>query len=212
MFPVEIRTDRLSLRRATREEVPSLTCYDYCREGADGIDEVTEYVTWDPHASPKESRDYLARCEEMWEEGEAAAYAVYPRGGEDGAGEFAGMAGLTFEWDRDTAVFGTWLRKRFWGRGYSGERARAFFEVAFGELDVSLCAVEHFPGNENSERAIRRYVEAAGGRREGEFRNRIERDGEPTPSVRYSVSQTEWREAGGERTATLRWEGDDADE
>ena len=41
--------------------------------------------------------------------------------------------------------------------------------------------------------------------REGEFRNRIERDGDPAPAVRYSVSQAEWREANGERTATLRW-------
>ncbi|MDS0299415.1 GNAT family N-acetyltransferase [Halogeometricum sp. S1BR25-6] len=205
MFPVEIRTDRLSLRRATREEVSPRECYDYCREDADGIDEVTEYVPWDPHATPKESRDYLVRCEERWDDGEAAAYVVRPREGEDGAGEFAGMAGLDFQWDRDTAVFGTWLRKRFWGRGYSGERARAFFEVAFGEFDVSLCAVEHISGNEKSEAAIRRYVEAAGGRREGEFRNRIERDGDPAPAVRYSVSQEEWREAGGERTATLRW-------
>ncbi|WP_239640354.1 hypothetical protein [Halogeometricum pallidum] len=55
MFPVEIRTDRLSLRRATREEVSTLECYDYCREGAEDIDEVTRYVPWDPHATPKET-------------------------------------------------------------------------------------------------------------------------------------------------------------
>lgn len=212
MFPVEIRTDRLRLRRATREVVPSLELYEHGREGAAGVEDVTRYVTWDPYRSPKEAADFLRRIEDRWEAGESAVYAVFPREGEDGAGTFAGTAGLHFQWDRDVAAFGVWLRKPFWGRGYAGERARAFFEVAFDELDVSLCAAEAIPANERSVRAIERYVEAAGGRRDGEFRHRTERDGDPESTVRFSVTQAEWRDAVDERTATLRWEDGDADE
>ncbi|QIB75245.1 GNAT family N-acetyltransferase [Halogeometricum borinquense] len=206
MFPAEIRTDRLRLRRATREVIPPLEQYEYTREGAEGIDEVTEYVSWNPVKTPKESDEFLARCEEKWDDGEAAIYAIFPRDGEDGAGEFAGTAGLHFQWDRDTAVFGIWLRRQFWGRGYSGERARAFFEVAFEEFDVSLCAAEYLPENEQSGRAIQKYIEAAGGHRDGEFRHRVVHDGDPEATVRYSVTQDEWRDATDERTATLRWD------
>jgi RimJ/RimL family protein N-acetyltransferase len=212
VFPVEIRTDRLRLRRATREVVPALELYEHGRTGAAGVEDVTRYVTWDPYRSPKEAAEFLDRIEDRWEAGESAVYAVFPRDGEDGAGAFAGTAGLHFRWDRDAAAFGIWLRKPFWGRGYSGERARAFFEVAFDELDVSLCAAEAIPANERSVRAIERYVEAAGGRRDGEFRHRIERDGDPESTVRFSVTQAEWRDAVDERTATLRWEDDDVDE
>lgn len=198
MFPVEIRTDRLSLRRATREEMPSLECYDYCREGAEGIEEVTEYAPWDPHASPKESRDYLARCEEMWDDGEAAAYVVRPREGEEEAGEFAGMAGLNFQWDRDTAVFGTWLRKTFWGRGYSGERARALLTLAFDRLNFGLVAIGVAADNRKSRRTVEKYVEDAGGRFEGVIRRGLAlSDDDVRDEARYSVSQEEWREAGG---------------
>jgi RimJ/RimL family protein N-acetyltransferase len=212
VFPVEIRTDRLRLRRATREEVPSLELYEHGREGAASIEDVTRYVTRNPYRSPKEADKFLSRVEARWEAGESAVYAVYPRDGEDGAGAFAGTAGLHFEWGRDTAAFGIWLRKPFRGRGYVSERARAFFEVAFDELDVSLCAAEAIPADERAVRAIADYVEAAGGSRDGEFRHRVERDGDPESTVRFSVTQAEWRDAVDERTTTLRWEDGDGDE
>ncbi|WP_245758371.1 hypothetical protein [Halogeometricum limi] len=68
-FPIEIRTDRLRLRRLTREEVSPLELYRYCRAGAEAIDEVTEHVPWGPHRTPNESREFLARTEKMWDEG-----------------------------------------------------------------------------------------------------------------------------------------------
>jgi len=52
------------------------------------------------------------------------------------AGEIAGFGGFSVDWEKRTAVLGTWLRKRFWGRGYSGERAAALVEVAFENLDL----------------------------------------------------------------------------
>jgi RimJ/RimL family protein N-acetyltransferase len=93
---------------------------------------------------------------------------------------------------------GIWLRKRFWGRGYAGERARALLTLAFGRLDVGLVAVGVAAGNEQSRRAVEKYVADAGGRFEGVIRRGLPfADGDARDEARYTVSQAEWRDAGG---------------
>ncbi|WP_435093022.1 GNAT family N-acetyltransferase [Halorubrum sp. N11] len=195
MFPETIETDRLRLEPRWPENVDLDDCYRICSSDP-GIDDVTEYVTWDPHETKKETLEFLERGRERWEDGEAAGYVIRPREGEDGAGEIAGFGGLSVDWEKRTAVLGTWLRKRFWGRGYSGERAAALVEVAFADLDLDLVAVSHLPENEQSRRAIEKYIDRLGGRREGLLRNHVTfMDGSVHDEVRYSISQDEWREA-----------------
>ena len=195
MFPETIETDRLRLEATAPESVDLDECYRICSSDP-GIDEVTEYVTWDSHETKKETLEFLERGRERFDEGEAATYVIRPRGDEDSAGEIAGFGGFDVEWDRRTANLGVWLRKRFWGRGYSGERAAALAEVAFDDLDLDVVAVSHHPDNEASRRAIEKYVDRLSGRREGRLRNALEfADGSVHDEVRYTISQLEWREA-----------------
>ncbi|GAB6880310.1 hypothetical protein JCM17823_25840 [Halorubrum gandharaense] len=195
MFPETIETERLRLEPAWLERVDLDEFYRICSSDPD-IEEVTEYVTWDPHETKKETLEFLEKGREKWEDHENAGYLVYPRDGEDGAGEIAGGAGLHLDWEKHTAVLGCWFRKRFWGRGYSGERAGALCEVAFEELDLDLVAVSHIDGNEKSKRAIEKYVDRLGGRREGLLRNHVvDLDGEVHDAVRYSITEDEWRAA-----------------
>jgi RimJ/RimL family protein N-acetyltransferase len=197
MFPETIETERLRLEPRRPENVDLDACYRICSSDP-GIDEVTEYVTWDPHETKKETLDFLERGRERWEDHEAADYVIRPREGEDGAGEIAGFGGFGVDWEKRTAVLGTWLRKRFWGRGYSGERAAALVRVAFEELDLALVAVSHHRDNDNSRRAVERYVDRLGGRREGLLRNHMTfADGSVHDEVRYTISREEWREATG---------------
>nr|WP_198667942.1 GNAT family protein [Saliphagus sp. LR7] len=204
LFPETIETDRLRLEAADPETVDVLEFYEICSSDP-GIDEVTEYVTWEPHSTPKETVDFLERVDEGREENERASYMVYPREGEEGAGEIAGMAGFGVDWDRRTMTLGTWLRKRFWGRGYSGERAAAFMAVAFDRLDLDCVAVTADADNDRSNRAIEKYVEAHGGRREGLVRNFVVIDGEPEDCHRYTVSREEWEAS--ESEVAVRTEG-----
>ena len=194
MFPAVVETERLRLEPRTPEFVGALTAYEHCREGAPDIDEITEYLPWEPHPHPKETFDFLQRGAKARSERTAAEYVVRPREGEDGAGEIAGFTGVGIDWEKRTGTLGLWLRKPFWGRGYSGERAVALAKLTFDRLDLEVLSVTHSPGNENSERAIRRYVERMGGRREGTLRN-WGPDDPPSDQVRYTVSQSEWREA-----------------
>jgi len=192
-FPRTVATDRLRLERLTLDAVDVFDLYAICSSDP-GIDEVTEYVTWDPHETVKETRDWLVESEKRWDAGEAAEYVVRPREGEDGAGEIAGATILGVDWERDVGELGVWLRRRFWGRGYSGERAAALLAVAFDRLDLSMVAVSHLDGNEKSRRAVERYVEAHGGRYEGHLRrSRETADGTVVDEHRYTILRAEYR-------------------
>jgi RimJ/RimL family protein N-acetyltransferase len=209
LFPTLIETERLRFEPRTPAYVDALELYRICSSD-DGIEVVTRYMPWEPHRTPREAFDLLDRGAQYHREGEAAPYVLRPREGEDGAGEIAGLTGLKFDWEKRTATLGIWLRRRFWGRGYSGERAVALAEFAFDVLDLEILSVLHDVENVNSRRAIEKYVDRLGGRREGVLRNELVVDGEPRDMVRYSVSQDEWRDAvGTQRTATMRWSGEE---
>lgn len=190
-FLERIETDRLLLEPLRRETVDVFELYRICSSD-EGIEAVTKYVPWEPHRTVNETVECIERCEQHRADRERATYVVRPREGEDGAGEIAGLAGLSADWDRQRATLETWLRKRFWGRGYSGERAAALIEVAFERLDFEVVAVEHQAGNEKSRRAIERYVEAHGGRHEGLLRNRAVMDGDPVDQHRYTITRDEY--------------------
>ncbi|MFP9190183.1 GNAT family N-acetyltransferase [Natrialbaceae archaeon A-CW1-1] len=193
LFPGTIETDRLRLEALHTDAVDAdglFALYAICSSDPD-IEEITEYLTWDPHRTPKETLEYVS---EKWDVSTGGSYAIYPRSGEDGDGEFAGDAGFGIDWEARTMTLGVWLRKPFWGRGYSGERATAFMELAFEHLDLEVVTVTVLEGNERSRRAITRYTEARGGGCEGRVRNWRVQDGEPATLYRYTVSREEYQD------------------
>ena len=189
LFPEIVETDRLRLERLSRDRIDLHAFYEVCAHDPD-IEEVTEHLTWGPHPHPKSTFEFVTAMEDAWDEAENATYLVRPHG----ADTFSGGAGLGVDWEKRTGILGVWLRKRFWGRGYSGERAAALIALVFERLDLELVAVDHMVGNEQSRRAIEKYVEHFGGRHEGLFRNRGLKDGEPVDHHRYSISREEYRE------------------
>lgn len=190
LFPEWIETPRLKLERLCTENVRPIEFYHIC--SGDEMADVTIYMPWDPHETPKETVEFLERNEKKWDEGEEATYLLRPREGEDGAGEIGGACSLGCDWDRKTGNLGVWLRKRFWGRGYSGERAEALIELAFERLDLEIVSVTHHADNENSRRAIERYVETHGGRCEGLLRNWIPYSENVADEYRYTISRAEY--------------------
>jgi len=196
LFPERIETDRLVLEPATTETLDPLDLYEHVREGAPHIDEITEYVTWEPHETPKVTAEFLEQVTEQRETDEGATYVVRPEPPEEGAGEFAGLSGISVDWDAGTAEFGVWLRKPFWGCGYSGERAAAFMDVAFERLDLDTVVVTVIGGNEKSRKAVSRYVKAHGGRHEGLLRDfQTAKDGSVADVHRFTVTAEEYRDA-----------------
>jgi hypothetical protein len=58
LFPERIETERLRLAAIT-EETNALELYEYLRAGAPGIEDTTQYVTWDPHETPRETQQFV---------------------------------------------------------------------------------------------------------------------------------------------------------
>jgi len=201
LFPDRIETDRLALEAAGPETVDTFALYDIC--SGETAERVTEHLTWGPHPHPKETRDFLAAAAEEREAGEAVHYAVRPREGEDGAGDLAGFCGLTVDWDRRLGEPGVWLRPPFWGRGYSGERARALAWLAFDRLDLGCLAVEVRAGNDRSLSAVESYVEALGGRHEGLCRHAGAWGEGPVDLHRFTVTCAEYDAADPDRPVTV---------
>ena len=190
MFPEVIETDRLRFERLDDDHVDVFELYAVA--SAPEMDDVFRYVPWERHQTVRDAAEYVDEAMERWESGETAEYVVRPRSGEDGAGEFAGVALLDPEWDRQSAQLAIWLAKQFWGRGYSEERATAFLALAFDRLDLDLVAVTHNVDNDNSRQAIETYVHRFGGRREGVLRNWKAYGGSVNDEVRYTIAQDEW--------------------
>ncbi len=196
LFPEELETERLRLERLCRETVDVHDYYELCSHHEPDIEEVTEYLPWAPHETVKETHDYLADLESQWDEGTRAEYLLRPKPGHPGAGEIVGAGGLIVDWEKRTGKPAIWLRKRFWGNGYSGERAEAMLELAFERLALELVAVPVQDGNENSRAAVERYVDAYGGGYDGLVRNSAVRpDGEVVDHHRYTVTRAQYRSA-----------------
>lgn len=197
MFPDRIETERLVLERLCHANLDVFEFYRICSDthGEEDIDEITHYMPWGPHKTIKESKEFIDRCEKQWKNGKAATYLIRPRDGETGAGEYAGNAALEIDWDRRTGTLGIWLRKRFWGRGYSGERAGALMKLAFDQLDLEVVSVTHHADNDRSRRAIEKYIDAHGGRCEGLLRNWLPYEEEVADEYRYTVTREEYRAA-----------------
>ena len=192
MFPERFSTDRLRFERLCHENVEPREYADLVSTRNPTVRDETEFLPWNPVCTLGGAADRLDEFERMWEDRERAEWLVRPREGEDGAGDLAGSVGLICDWERDLAVPTIWLRKPFWGRGYSGERADAVLEVAFDRLGVGVVAILTHGDNERSYRAVERYVERHGGRYEGLLRNHAGRYDEPADHHRFSISQEEY--------------------
>lgn len=194
MFPERIETDRLRLERISHGSVDVYALHEFY---GDDDDAAALFEYWDstPHETVKETRDYVDEAERLWDDGEGAKYLIRPRDGEEGAGIIAGTTGLYPHWEKRSANLGIILDSRFWGRGYSGERADALLAVAFDRLDLELVVAAHVDGNEKSRRAIAKYVERYDGRYEGLLRNWHVLPHRVADVHRYTISRDEYFEA-----------------
>jgi RimJ/RimL family protein N-acetyltransferase len=215
LFPETVETDRLRLRRLSADLLDPLSAYDvYAPTRSETIAAETESLSFGPHRTPRETDDFLADAAEKWESGEGAVYAVLPDDDPDAydgpaveGRPYAGTTGLHVEWDRQVGGFGIHLRKPFWGRGYSGERAAALLDLAFDVLDLEVVAIPVHVDNENSRRAVARYVDRVGGRRAGPFRHAaVHADGTVVDRVRFSVGRDEYSDAAVEPGVSFRWD------
>ena len=192
MFPETFETERLAYRRLCSETISPLELYDLTSSRSSIAVEEFQYLPWNPAETVKEAADRLDAFEQKWDDRERADWLIIPKEGEEDAGEIAGRAGLICRWEQDLALPAIWLRKPFWGRGYSGERADALLGLAFERLDFGVVAIPLHGENQKSYRAVEKYVQRHGGRYEGLLRNHAARYDEAADHHRFSISREEY--------------------
>ncbi|GAA0236347.1 GNAT family N-acetyltransferase [Haladaptatus pallidirubidus] len=152
MIPERIETDHLIFERLTHETIDLFDLYEIWSSDP-GIEEVTEYLPWDPHTTPKETHDLLEEAEANWEVKEDFCYILRIPGSSEPA--IVGITGIDVHW----------------GRGLSEERAAVLTELVFETLDLDLLAVFTLEENQRSQRAIEKYIDRYDGQYDGLFRN-----------------------------------------
>ncbi|XVH31020.1 GNAT family N-acetyltransferase [Haloferacaceae archaeon DSL9] len=201
-FPDRFETGRLTYERLSRETVDIIDLFRVLSRD-EGIDEVTEFMPWYRHRTPKQTLDFVTRRERKWADARLGTWLVRlkePESAAETPGDIVGVASLTPDWKRHRAESAVLLRKRFWGRRYSGERAAKMLDIVFDRLDLELYFTEHNVDNDRSRRAIERYVARFGGQHEGRLRNQGTRpDGTATDQDRYTITKAQYRNAVADR-------------
>jgi RimJ/RimL family protein N-acetyltransferase len=212
LFPEAVVTERLHLVRETDEYVDLRERYESLADDALSDEEV-QHAGFRPFEHLGDAREYVDVREAHWDDGNGVVYAIRPRDGEQGGGEaprasdgravddeesgdLAGEAELSMDWGERRGVISCYLREPYWGRGYSGERAAALLALAFERFDLDVVVTAHAVENENSRRAVEKYVERFGGERDGGIRNWGRLDGEPVDLVQYSITREDYDESG----------------
>jgi [ribosomal protein S5]-alanine N-acetyltransferase len=154
MFPAEITTERLLLRPPCESDAQRV----FSRYAQDP--EVSRYMSWEPHRSIDDTRDYLRRVVGDNAAGTSAGYLIFSRRSKELLGSLGGRLNAPL------ITWGYCLARDEWGQGFATEAARAFVAAAMEQ--PSIWRVQAFCDLENARSA--RVLEKSGLKLEGILR------------------------------------------
>jgi len=174
MFPETITTDRLILRRPRMDDA-AVIFERYCQDP-----DVTRYLTWVPHQTISETRDFLAQVlGKSDRRGKRFPWALTLNGDDRPIGM------IELRVDRFKAEVGYAVGKDYWGSGYATEALKGVMEMAFAEPTIyrvwAVCNVNHH--------ASARVLEKAGMSKEAllrRFAQQPNQDESPVDALVYA--------------------------
>jgi len=137
-------TSRLVLRRLTVEDADAM--FAFVRDPR-----ITEFVSWEAHASIERTVLYLMTVETAYRESDLQEWGVTTRRG----GRLVGTCGFArVDLDHARAELGYTIGRRYWGRGYATEAAAEVMRYGFEALDLHRVEAQCAVGNAASERVL----------------------------------------------------------
>ncbi len=152
-----LETERLILRRFTPDDAEEM----YKNWTSDP--EVTEFLTWPPHASPELSRRLLEDWVSRYEDGGYFQWAIQLK---DTGAVVGSIAAVKLKEETEAAEIGYCLGRAWWGRGLMPEALKAVMDYLFDVVGLNRVAACHDVNNAKSGRVM----EKAGMKREGIWR------------------------------------------
>lgn len=141
-----LETDRLILRGMRVSDTEDM--FAYARRPS-----VTQYLTWNPHTDPAETREYLTYVGQRYRTGDFYDWAVVDRE----SGHMIGTCGFTsFNCPHDTAEIGYVLNPAYQGKGLATEAVRRVLDFGFDELGLHRIEAHFMEGNDASRRLMER--------------------------------------------------------
>ena len=141
-----LETDRLILRGMRVSDAEDM--YVYAKRPS-----VTQYLTWNPHTDPAETREYLTYVGQRYRTGDFYDWAVVDKE----SGRMIGTCGFTsFNCPHDCAEIGYVLNPDYQGRGLATEAVRRVLEFGFDELGLHRIEAHFMEGNNASRRLMER--------------------------------------------------------
>jgi len=175
-FPPErLETTRLVLRRPTVDDAEAAF------ETYASDPKITRYLTWAPHATSVQTREFFQQCIDAWDLRMGHRMWLVER--RDGS-ELMGALGCTVRFHRVEVGFA--LGSRYWGSGYMPEALETVCQAAFS--DERIARVQAHCDEENTRSA--RVMEKVGMRYEGRLRqygHAPNRSSSPRDCLMYAI-------------------------
>ena len=141
-----LETDRLIHRGMRVSDAEDM--YAYAKRPS-----VTEYLTWDPHGSGEETREYLTYIGQRYRTGDFYDWSVVDKE----SGHMVGTCGFTsFSCPNDSAEIGYVLNPDYQGKGLATEAVRRVLTFGFEELGLHRIEARCIQGNTASLRLMGR--------------------------------------------------------
>lgn len=169
---IELKTERLILRHY------GLSDFDDVHEYAGDKDDI-KYMLFLPNETEEDTREFLRDVESEWAKDEPDYYEF----GLILDGKLIGGVGLYMEDNRTKAELGWTLNKRFRGKGYVTEAAKAIMKYAIDEFHVT----EIFAHCDTRNIPSARVMERLGMELESEGDRHYDRTGEDAREYKYSI-------------------------
>lgn len=140
----QIETERLVLRRIEPRDAADM--YEYSC-----LNTVTEYLTWNPHKSEKETERYIKLLGKKYDKGAFWDFGLEHKETK----KFIGTCGFTsFVIDENSAEIGYVLAPGFWGQGLAVEACTAVLKFGFAVFDVDRICARYIDGNDSSKKVM----------------------------------------------------------
>ena len=177
-----LKTERLSLR--AMHPIDAEDMYDYAKR-----EDVTRYLTWNPHKSVGYTKEYLRYVHSRYALGDFYDWAIIDLESR----RMIGTCGFTsIDTANNSAEIGYVLNPEFHGRGLGSEAVARILDFGFGELELHRIEARFMQENIRS----RRLMERVGMTFEGFRREAVLVKGEYRTVGICSILCKEWAEKG----------------